>query len=104
MSTVRHDSSGSTPPPFRIAPELHQILYKRPGRSEEHTLNSSHLGISYAVNLHLHSFPTRRSSDLRIPPNLNFHFDSLGLLTKLCALSHRVSPIHKGPYYEHCST
>ena len=32
MSTVPHDNSGSTPPPFRIAPELHQILYKRPGR------------------------------------------------------------------------
>src|SRR5262245_48421455 len=27
-------------------------------------LNSSHLGISYAVHRHLHSFPTRRSSDL----------------------------------------
>src|SRR5262245_3807681 len=33
------------------------------GRSEEHTLNSSHLGISYAV-LDLPSLPTRRSSDL----------------------------------------
>src|SRR5262245_48925950 len=28
-------------------------------------LNSSHLGISYAVHLDLPSFPTRRSSDLR---------------------------------------
>src|ERR1035438_6932578 len=27
-------------------------------------LNSSHLGISYAVHRDLHSFPTRRSSDL----------------------------------------
>src|ERR1035438_2077615 len=37
-------------------------------------LNSSHLGISYAVFADLHSFPTRRSSDLgggagiKIPP------------------------------------
>src|SRR5437899_482123 len=30
-------------------------------------LNSSHLGISYAVHRHLHSFPTRRSSDLTDP-------------------------------------
>src|SRR5262245_48710728 len=30
-------------------------------------LNSSHLGISYAVHRHLHSFPTRRSSDLARP-------------------------------------
>src|SRR5262245_45564300 len=29
-------------------------------------LNSSHLGISYAVHLVLHSFPTRRSSDLHL--------------------------------------
>src|SRR5690242_19323235 len=28
-------------------------------------LNSSHMSISYAVHRHLHSFPTRRSSDLR---------------------------------------
>jgi len=33
MSTNPHDgNSGTTPPPFRIAPQLHQILYKRPGR------------------------------------------------------------------------
>src|SRR5262245_28116917 len=33
-------------------------------------LNSSHLGISYAVFcLPLHSFPTRRSSDLTRPPD-----------------------------------
>src|ERR1035438_5728670 len=30
-------------------------------------LNSSHLGISYAVYRYLHSFPTRRSSDLIWP-------------------------------------
>src|SRR4051794_26247275 len=33
MSTNPRDvNSGATPPPFRIAPQLHQILYKRPGR------------------------------------------------------------------------
>jgi len=33
MSTNPHDvNSGTNPPPFRIAPQLHQILYKRPGR------------------------------------------------------------------------
>ena len=35
MSTVREDNSGATtPPPYRIAPQLHQILYKRPGRDK----------------------------------------------------------------------
>ncbi|HYV12404.1 MAG TPA: radical SAM protein, partial [Pyrinomonadaceae bacterium] len=33
MSTSPRDvNSGATPPPYRIAPQLHQILYKRPGR------------------------------------------------------------------------
>src|SRR5262245_6098030 len=35
-------------------------------------LNSSHLGISYAVCLALHSFPTRRSSDLEVAVLLFF--------------------------------
>ncbi|HXS02504.1 MAG TPA: hypothetical protein VN724_18170, partial [Pyrinomonadaceae bacterium] len=34
MSTVPHGEPGATPPPFRIAPQLHQILYKRPGRDK----------------------------------------------------------------------
>src|SRR5262245_4584338 len=39
----------------------------RPSSSDRKStrLNSSHLGISYAVTLVLHPFPTRRSSDLR---------------------------------------
>ena len=33
MSTNPRDgNSGTSAPPFRIAPQLHQILYKRPGR------------------------------------------------------------------------
>src|SRR5262245_16706075 len=32
MSTPQEHESGTSAPPFRIAPQLHQILYKRPGR------------------------------------------------------------------------
>src|SRR5262245_16520356 len=54
-------------------------------RSEEHRLNSSHLGISYAVfcfsahNPDLHPFPTRRSSDL--PPEAPASAGQRGLLS-----------------------
>ena len=34
MSTVREGNSGTSAPPYRIAPQLHQILYKRPGRDK----------------------------------------------------------------------
>ena len=34
MSTPPQGHSGSSAPPFRIAPQLHQILYKRPGRDK----------------------------------------------------------------------
>src|SRR5205807_2004914 len=39
-------------------------LLPRAGDRKSTRLNSSHLVISYAVHLYLHSFPTRRSSDL----------------------------------------
>ena len=34
MSTVQSGETGTTAPAFRIAPQLHQILYKRPGRDK----------------------------------------------------------------------
>src|ERR1044072_3186294 len=34
MSTVQHEPGNTAPPPYRIAPQLHQILYKRPGRDK----------------------------------------------------------------------
>ena len=35
MSTTPRDvNSGTSAPPFRIAPQLHQILYQRPGREK----------------------------------------------------------------------
>src|SRR5262245_4846106 len=42
------------------------VAARRPSADRKSTrLNSSHLGISYAVACDSHSFPTRRSSDLR---------------------------------------
>jgi hypothetical protein len=32
MSTTPPEVNSATPPPFRIDPQLHQILYKRPNR------------------------------------------------------------------------
>ena len=32
MSTTPPEVNAATPPPFRIDPQLHQILYKRPNR------------------------------------------------------------------------
>src|SRR5947207_2621128 len=44
---------------------------RRGARDRKSTrLNSSHTVISYAVHPHLHSFPTRRSSDLRTSPEI----------------------------------
>src|SRR5438552_1298236 len=45
---------------------LNQIIEHQPDRKSTR-LNSSHQIISYAVHLDLHSFPTRRSSDLGRP-------------------------------------
>src|SRR5437764_861985 len=43
------------------------------GRSEEHTSNSSHRCISYAVFRPPHSLPTRRSSDLAASSDIKLH-------------------------------
>src|SRR5436853_437164 len=44
-------------------------------------LNSSHLGNSYAVHRDLHSFPTRRSSDLVArAPGVNLREDPASML------------------------
>src|SRR5690349_2356050 len=49
----------TTPHMKTIAPESAASSDRKSTR-----LNSSHVEISYAVHRHLHSFPTRRSSDL----------------------------------------
>src|SRR5262245_42180311 len=50
-----------------------------PGRVDRKStrLNSSHLGISYAVPSQLHSFPTRRSSDLPNNPGIHKRIHSI---------------------------
>src|SRR5262245_53482403 len=49
----------------RLLERQHTLRNQPPSSDRKSTrLNSSHLGISYAVLRDLHSFPTRRSSDL----------------------------------------
>src|SRR5690242_2344183 len=50
----------------RVAVNAVGVLPQGPGDRKSTRLNSSHMSISYAVHRDLHSFPTRRSSDL--PP------------------------------------
>src|SRR5688572_213081 len=51
-----------------VSPSLSQRRSRTSRDRKSTRLNSSHSQISYAVLRDLHSFPTRRSSDLGLPP------------------------------------